>query len=108
VDGDFVEKWSLKSNLLTSKCVIFRLLNKYLLREKKWLIIFWATLVHPAARGSLRDFRQAYTMHKYVYSLFSGNNLMVLGNGAPSSLNTLRSISSVMCGGVLKKCRIWT
>jgi hypothetical protein len=33
--------------------------------------------------------------------------LMVLGHGACFSSNTLASISSVMCGGVLKKCSIW-
>lgn len=43
-----------------------------------------------------------------VYSLFSGNNLMILGHGAWRSSNTLASSSSVMFGGVLKKCRIWT
>lgn len=42
------------------------------------------------------------------YSHFSGNNLMVLGHGASFSSNTLPSISSVMCGGVLKKCSICT
>jgi len=31
---------------------------------------------------------------------------MVLGHGASFSSNTLPSISSVMCGGVLKKCSI--
>jgi len=43
-----------------------------------------------------------------LYSHFSGNNLMVLGHGASFSSNTLPSISSVMCGGVLKKCSICT
>jgi len=43
-----------------------------------------------------------------LYSHFSGNNLMVLGHGASFSSNTLLSISSVMCGGVLKKCSICT
>jgi len=33
---------------------------------------------------------------------------MVLGHGASFSSNTLPSISSVMCGGVLKKCSICT
>jgi len=43
-----------------------------------------------------------------LYSHFSGNNLMVLGHGSSFSSNTLPSISSVMCGGVLKKCSICT
>jgi hypothetical protein len=33
---------------------------------------------------------------------------MILGHGAWRSSNTLASSSSVMFGGVLKKCRIWT